>query len=87
MKSDAMSLLLSSLVGIVAGYVSFVLVSPEIAVVLAVIVAAGLNFAAGKLAKDVPPEKKGLKWWLTNGGLCYFLLWFVAWVLALNLIK
>lgn len=85
MKSDMKSLLLSSAVGMVAGYASFLLASPLLALVLAVAVAAVLNFVMGKLAKDVAPEKRGAKWWLVNGGLSYFLLWFVFWVLFLNL--
>jgi len=87
MKSDLMSLLLSSGVGAVIGYVSFLLASPLFAFILAAVVAGALSFVFGKIVKDVAPEKRGAKWWLVNGGLCYFLMWFVVWVLALNLIK
>jgi len=83
MKMETKSLLLCSLAGVVIGYVSFLIVDALFALVLAVAVGFALKFAVEKLAK----EKKSLKWWLTNGGMSYFLIWFVVWVLFLNLIK
>ncbi len=88
MKSETSSLLLGSVAGMAVGYASFLLASPLVAPVLAVAVAAGLSFSVSKwIARDIAPEKRGLKWWLTNGGMSYFAVWFVVWVLALNLIK
>ena len=28
--------------------------------------------------------KKGIKWWLGNGGIVYILLWLVTWILFYN---
>lgn len=82
MKSENKSLLLCSLAGIVMGYMSFLVVDALFALALAVAVGFVLKFASEKLAK----EKKGLKWWLSNGGFSFFLIWFVVWVMLLNII-
>jgi len=30
-------------------------------------------------------KKKGISWWMGNGGILYLFFWFISWVFFLNL--
>ncbi len=81
MDKEKLVMLLNFAVGIAVGYLSFLLNSNTYAIASMLIVGIIMNFVSGKIAGG----GKDFKWWLTNGGMVYIFIWFVAWVLFLNL--
>jgi len=66
-------------VGIVMGYVSFLINYTSIAAVAAIVVFVVLHFVVKKLLK-IQEEKK---WWSTMA-VVYFLLWLIVWTIFYN---
>lgn len=70
-----------TILGIVAGYLStffdFLLYSVVLAIVILIITGYATEFAL---------KKKGIKWWMTNGGILYILVWLVSWIYLFNMI-
>ena len=79
-KETKISLSIHTVVGIIAGYMSSMfgemLYSLGIAIALLAITGYAVSFAL---------KKKGMKWWLANGGVIYILVWVLVWVFAFNL--
>lgn len=82
MRQDIKVMLLHLFIGAVLGYASFILSNPLMAAGIAIIIGVVLRYATNALAK----ERKDINWWLGNGGMIYFFVWFIVWVLAINLI-
>jgi magnesium-transporting ATPase (P-type) len=80
MKKDLSAMGLHLLAGILIGYLSFLLNDALYSLVLAVAVAYGLRRLSVKLFN----EKDG-GWWFANGGVIYFFVWFIVWVIFFNL--
>lgn len=80
MDKEKLVMLLNFAVGIVVGYVSFLLNSNTYAIASMLVAGIAMSFGSGKIAGG-----KDFKWWLLNGGMVYVFVWFVAWVLFLNL--
>lgn len=69
-------------IGIVVGYVSFLLKNnmASLAVMLAIMGAGWL------LMRKMVKEKKDAKWWLGNGLVIYAFSWFVSWTIFYNVL-
>ena len=80
MDKERLVMLLNFAAGVAVGYASFLLNSNTYAIASMLVGGVIMNFASGKVAGG-----KDFKWWLTNGGMVYAFIWFVSWVLFLNL--
>ena len=76
---EKISLVIHAIAGCVMGYVSTALNNPLYAAGLAIAVLLVAGYATEFMVK-----KKGIKWWLSNGGLLYLLFWLVMWVFFFN---
>lgn len=74
------SLGIHAVLGIVAGYVSVWLMDVLFAVAVAIVILIVTGYVTEMIVK-----KKGIKWWLTNGGALYIIVWIVSWVYLFNL--
>ena len=68
--------------GVVAGYLSYIISDNIYALVVMLAVMTSMKYATNVLTK----EKQKAGWWLGNGGLVYIFIWFISWVLFLNLL-
>jgi uncharacterized protein (DUF983 family) len=75
------SVVIHIIVGIVAGYLSFVLANVwlGLGVMIALLLVTG--FVTERFVK-----KKGIKWWMGNGGIIYIFVWVVSWIYFFNLV-
>ena len=84
MKSESKSLVIFTVAGIIFGYASFVLnkafSSSIIPLILTIVLFYALTLALNKVLKI----NEKAKWFLSNGGLVYFFMWFVTWILLYN---
>jgi transcriptional regulator of nitric oxide reductase len=82
LKETRISLGIHTIAGIAAGYVSQVLAATSklysIGAMLIIL------FAVGYFTELVL-KKKGIKWWMSNGGLLYILVWLVSWIFIFNM--
>jgi membrane glycosyltransferase len=69
-----------TVLGIIAGYVSIWLENVLFAAGAAIVILIITGYVTEMIVK-----KKGIKWWLTNGGVLYLLVWIVSWVYLFNL--
>lgn len=74
------SLGIHTVAGIAAGYVSYLLANVLYAfsVMLAILLVAGY-------ATEFALKKKGMKWWMGNGGALYILVWLISWIFLFNM--
>ena len=82
MKEENSVLVLYIILAFILGYASFFINNNVYATVLA---AAGFFVGAFVLENFFVDEKKGYKWYFTNGGWIYFFVWFIVWVVFYNL--
>lgn len=80
MDKEKLVMLLNFAVGVAVGYVSFLLNSNTYAIASMLVIGIAMNFVSGKFAGG-----KDFKWWLSSGGIVYVFIWFVAWILFINL--
>ncbi len=81
MNKEILVMFANFFAGMVAGYASFLLNSNTYAVVLMAAVGVTMKFVSEKILA----EKKDFKWWLANCGVIYIFMWFISWVIFLNL--
>lgn len=78
-------IILFSVLGIIVGYLSFLITNltnfPEINILLLVI----LGLLVKKVLERKWKIKEGRQWWIRNGGTLYVLLWLVVWTILYNL--
>ncbi|NIO20679.1 MAG: hypothetical protein GTN76_08055 [Candidatus Aenigmarchaeota archaeon] len=74
------SLGIHTVLGIVAGYISILLENTLFAVGAAIVILVVTGYVTEMIVK-----KKGIKWWMTNGGLLYILVWIVSWIYLFNM--
>lgn len=73
--------LLFAVLGIVVGYVSFLLNNNLLSLAAMIVIA----FVAREAIKRKRGIKEGFKWWLGNGLVVYVFLWLVTWIIFYNL--
>ena len=80
LNETRISLGIHTVMGIIAGYASIlfdnVLYSIGLAIILLIITGYATEFVL---------KKKGIKWWLSSGGILYILVWLVVWIFFFNL--
>jgi len=82
MDMDKKVMLVHIAAGIIAGYLSYIISDTTYALVMAFVVLLSMKFATNVMAK----EKKKFNWWFGNGGVVYLFLWFITWIIFLNLL-
>lgn len=82
MEKEKTVMLLHLVVGIVAGYLSYVIFRPLYAAVLMLVILLIMKQATNTITK----EKKKAGWWFGNGGVVYIFVWFVSWIVFFNLL-
>jgi len=70
-----------TVLGIVVGYISIWIANVLFAVAAAVVILVITGYVTEMVVK-----KKGIKWWMMNGGLLYILVWIVSWVYLFNIV-
>jgi hypothetical protein len=81
MKKENLSMIIYVIIGIVMGYVSFILEVNYIAAALAVVI----MFLAAEVLKRILNINEKFKWFWSNGGWLYLFVWFVTWIIFFNL--
>ncbi|MBU0953228.1 MAG: hypothetical protein KKA90_02275 [Nanoarchaeota archaeon] len=74
------SVLVHALVGVGVGYASLFVGRALFAFILMIIA----MLVMGRIAERTFAKGKGRSWWLANGALVLGFLWFLSWVLFLN---
>jgi len=80
LNESRISIGIHAVVGIVAGYASVLFDNGLYAFGLAILILIITGYVVEFLLK-----KKGIKWWISNGGFVYILFWIVTWVFFFNL--
>ena len=70
-----------SVVGVIAGYLSIFMPRALYSIGLAILILIATGYVTEFVLK-----KKGIKWWLSNGGMFYFLVWILTWVFFFNMV-
>lgn len=81
MKKEKISLVIYSMVGIIVGYISFLINNNWLSLLLAIIVLFGMS----EILKKALKIKEKFKWFLSNGGWIYIFIWFITWIIFYNL--
>lgn len=81
MKKESKIIICYIIIGIIMGYISFLIRHNTGALLLALIVLVVAAKIMGKLFKI---EEK-FKWFFSNGGWIYLFIWFISWVIFYNL--
>ncbi|MCD6477603.1 MAG: hypothetical protein J7K87_01240 [Candidatus Aenigmarchaeota archaeon] len=79
MKEENISFWTFSIIGIIVGAIS-IFFDWKTSFLIAVIVLVLIGEIIGK------KFKKNTKWWLSNGGMIYLLMWIISWVFFFNLV-
>ncbi len=80
LNTSRISLGVHTITGIIAGYLSIFLERALYSLGLAILILIITGYVIEFVLK-----KKGIKWWMTNGGILYILVWLVSWVFFFNL--
>ena len=75
------STLFHAVLGIIVGYVSFLVNVPVYNLAMAIVVLILVNF----LIKAIFKVKEKFSWWLSNGIVIYLLFWLIVWSIFYNL--
>ena len=81
LNASRISLGVHTITGIAAGYASILLGGALYSLGVAVIILIITGYATEFILK-----KKGIKWWMMNGGLLYILVWIVTWIYLFNVV-
>ncbi|MFH0949164.1 MAG: hypothetical protein V1802_01625 [Candidatus Aenigmatarchaeota archaeon] len=73
--------LLSTITGIIAGYISFLANKTNIAIIVAIV----LVFITAFIAKKIFKITQDKKWWIYNCGIIFLLIWLIVWTIFYNL--
>jgi hypothetical protein len=74
------SLGIHTAMGAVAGYLSMFMEGALYSLVLAIVILVITGYVTELILK-----KKGMKWWMSNGGVLYILVWLVTWIFFFNM--
>jgi hypothetical protein len=74
------SLAIHTIAGIAAGYVSYLLANNLYALAVMIVILLVTGYAT-----EFAFKKKGIKWWMSNGGVLYIFVWLVSWIFLFNL--
>jgi hypothetical protein len=77
MKTETMTTLIFTAVGIAVGYLSWAIANNWAALGLALVVLVALPQVLGRALR----VQEKFRWWLANGGWIYLFVWFISWVI------
>jgi hypothetical protein len=81
MKNEQKSTLIYGIIGIIIGYVSYLIRNNLLSLVLAIIVLYGMS----EVLKRALKINEKFKWFWTYGGWIYLFVWFIVWTIFFNL--
>ncbi len=81
LNTSRVSLGIHIVMGAVAGYLSMFMGMALYSLGLAILILIITGYATQFILK-----KKGIKWWMSNGGVLYILVWLVAWIFFFNMV-
>ena len=81
MKPENISTIAFTILGIIIGYVSFLLSNNYLSLGVAVVVL----YIGAQLFKRIFKINEKLNWFWTNGGWIYLFMWFIVWIVFYNL--
>ncbi len=81
MKPENISTIAFTILGIIIGYVSFLLSNNYLSLAVAVI----FLYVGAQLFKRIFKINEKLNWFWTNGGWIYLFMWFIVWIVFYNL--
>ena len=81
LNATRVSLGIHTVAGVVAGYLSLFFEHALYSLGLAIFILLVTGYATEFLLK-----KKGIKWWMSNGGVIYILVWLVTWIYFFNMV-
>ena len=85
MNNESKSFWFFTVLGVVFGYVSFLLNNTLQSSVIPFVLAIIFLYVSVNILKRVLKVNEKMKWFMTNGGWVYIFLWFVTWVIFYNL--
>ncbi len=80
LNASRVSLAIHTVAGVIAGYASVLFDRAIYSFGLAILILLITGYVTEFLLK-----KKGIKWWMANGGVLYILVWLVTWIYFFNL--
>jgi hypothetical protein len=81
MKPENISTIAFTILGIIIGYVSFLLSNNYLSLGVAVV----FLYIGAQLFKRIFKINEKLNWFWTNGGWIYLFMWFIVWIVFYNL--
>ena len=79
LNTSRISIGIHIVMGIVAGYFSIFLGRALYSLGFVILILIITGYATQFVLK-----KKGIKWWMSNGGVIYILVWLVSWIFFFN---
>jgi hypothetical protein len=81
MKTENKANLAFTILGILIGYASYLLKNNYLSLLVAIV----FFFVGAEILKRIFKINEKLKWFLSNGGWTYVLIWLVVWIIFYNL--
>jgi len=81
MKTENKSIIAFTLLGILMGYISYLLKNNFLSLGIALV----FLYAGGELFKRLFKINENFKWFWSNGGWIYLFIWFIVWIIFYNL--
>jgi len=81
MKTENKANLAFTILGIIIGYASYLLKNNYLSLLVAIV----FFFVGAEILKRIFKINEKLKWFLSNGGWTYVLIWLVVWIIFYNL--
>ena len=85
MKDKKKASVVFAFVGVIMGYVSFLITNSLETNLLQPFIAILAMVFTSEIMKYTLKIKKDFKWFLSSGGWLYYFVWFVTWVVFFNL--
>jgi len=85
MNNESKSFWILSVVGVVFGYVSFLLNKSLQSSIIPLVLAIVVLYASATVLRKILKVNEKMKWFMSNGGWVYVFLWFVTWIIFYNL--
>jgi hypothetical protein len=80
LNASRISMGIHIIMGLIIGYFSILFERALYSIGFAILILIITGYATEFVLK-----KKGIKWWMTNGGVLYILVWFITWIFFFNM--
>ena len=81
MKIESKTTIAFTILGIIVGYVSYILMNNYLSLALAIV----FLYLGAEMFKRIFKINEKFKWFLSNGGWLYIFIWFIVWIIFYNL--